>query len=229
MKTILLVDHDEEALGSLKESLESEKFHVETTNTSLDALYRIKNEKNIGCILVDEAMPRMSGVELASHLKHCCSTPVILMGSGTEYGTEVLFRANISGVIKKPIVASDVIQFLKANDLHQMEGGGGKRKLLRTQAKHQLILVKMFNGIEMVTAKLENISPGGLRISYQCDHISMSTVEFELIIDQNRRLSGSMHCRWQSTQNGHCIAGFEFDSITKHELASSPIFYELLH
>ncbi|MFW7381513.1 MAG: response regulator [Oligoflexus sp.] len=228
MKSILLVDHDQDAMNALRQSLEAEKFQVETTGTSLDALTKIRNEQNIGCILVDESMPRMSGIELASHLKHCSQTPVILMTQADDFDPNLIFRVNVSGVMKKPINAMDVINFLKANDLHLAEKDLGRRKLLRKKAKLSIILVKLFDGVHTVTGRLDNVSPGGLRVSFSDQNFTLGTVEFELMIDPNKKLTGSMHCRWQGKSGEESLAGFEFDSITKHDLAENEIFYELL-
>lgn len=79
MKSILLVDDDENLLDMLKEYLETRGYLCFTATNGEDALKTL-NTNYIGLAIIDVRMPRMSGLKLLSTIKSVMRDfPVILM------------------------------------------------------------------------------------------------------------------------------------------------------
>jgi len=79
LKTILVVDDDENLLDMLKEYLETRGYICYTATNGEDALKTL-NTNNIALAVIDVRMPRMSGLKLLSTIKSIKRDfPIILM------------------------------------------------------------------------------------------------------------------------------------------------------
>jgi DNA-binding NtrC family response regulator len=83
MLKILVVDDDIQGLASTKKILEHAGFSVETAEDGQSAIDRVRKEE-FDLVISDVRMPRMTGLEFLSALRHSGKTiPVVLM---TAYG-----------------------------------------------------------------------------------------------------------------------------------------------
>lgn len=224
MGKVLIVDDEPDFLDLLKGNLESSGFQIETANGGFQALKRIKELKDIDCILTDYYMPQMRGDELAMMIRHESDIPVIVMTADPNIQFDRMYRSGISGVLTKPIDAGTFTEFLKQNDLHLDDQIIKQRKFLRNTSGRGEISLTISNGRQSFQVQLENLSTHGMGVLLPELDIGLSTMQFTLVRGEET-LTGFMHCRWQSALDENIKAGFEFDSITKKNLSKSENFY----
>lgn len=104
-KTILIVDDEPEVLVLLQRLLS--EYKTITANDGPAALDTVKNNSSIDLILLDIAMPDMSGFEVAKKLKDDTSTsniPIIFVSAKRDLESFVEgFEIGIEDYITKPI------------------------------------------------------------------------------------------------------------------------------
>jgi DNA-binding NtrC family response regulator len=84
---VLIVDEKEEALIALKKLLEQEGYAVETNQSSIEALEKIKNDK-YQIVLTNTCMPKMDGIELLKEIKkYDPMTQIIMMTEDSTMDT----------------------------------------------------------------------------------------------------------------------------------------------
>jgi CheY-like chemotaxis protein len=99
VRTILLVDDDEEAIDLLENLLVTHGYAVATAHDGQQALDYLRDNPHPCLILLDLMMPRMSGwefLERKAHNSKLAALPVVII-SGTEANTP----ANLDS-IRKP-------------------------------------------------------------------------------------------------------------------------------
>jgi len=110
-ETILLVD-DEKALIDLgRDLLERLGYRVETRASSIDAIEAFKvNPQKYDLILSDITMPKMTGDELAQHIKAIRpEIPIILCtGFSIRINEQTLETLGINALLMKPIIYSEL-------------------------------------------------------------------------------------------------------------------------
>jgi len=111
---VVIVDDDDAVRNSLKFSLEIDGFAV-TTYASADELLHAGDLSGCECLIVDQHMPRMTGLELVESLrKQGIGAPAILM-SGHVTPTLMRLAAGVGiPVIEKPIPGNKLIEFIRA-------------------------------------------------------------------------------------------------------------------
>lgn len=98
----------------VKETLELEGWRVEDCDDGLTALNRIESQAQYDLLLLDDDLPGLSGVELATHaraLRHRSHTPIIML-SATERRSD----ARVAGVdifLKKPEGMKSLVETIK--------------------------------------------------------------------------------------------------------------------
>jgi FixJ family two-component response regulator len=96
--TIFLVDDDREVRKSLSRALQHNSYLVDAYNSGHEFLSRV-DLNNYGCIILDVAMPGMSGLEVQTELSiRDCRMPIIFMTGHGDVPTSV--RALKSGAIE---------------------------------------------------------------------------------------------------------------------------------
>jgi len=111
---VVIVDDDDAVRNSLKFSLEIDGFAV-ATYASADELLHDGDLSGGRCFVVDQHMPRMTGLELVESLrKQGIGAPAILM-SGHVTPTLMRLAAGVGiPVIEKPIPGNKLIEFIRA-------------------------------------------------------------------------------------------------------------------
>lgn len=96
---VLAVDDDASYLRRLKLVLTRAGFEVATANDGPSAIERIRDDHDIGILLIDLSMPGMDGIETVRHARSACAFPglyaILLTASD---GTDVKLRALDSGL-----------------------------------------------------------------------------------------------------------------------------------
>ncbi len=116
MKTILIVDDEQDTLDFLSYVLPKRNYNVITVNNGFDALQTIR-EQHVDLVLSDIAMPDMDGYELYSQIRNFDDTIPIVMMTGFGYDpNHVLVKAKKDGlhdIIFKPFEVDDLIHMIK--------------------------------------------------------------------------------------------------------------------
>jgi len=114
VRTIALVDDDQNILTSVQMSLEAEGFAVRTYTDGAEALKGI-SEKPVDLAVLDIKMPRMDGMELLSRIRQKSRMPVIFLTSKDEEVDEILgLRMGADDYIKKPFSQRLLIERIRA-------------------------------------------------------------------------------------------------------------------
>src|SRR6267142_1208867 len=110
LPTISIVDDDESSLEAMRSLVKSLGFTVEAFSSALDFLASPQSRAT-DCLIADINMPRMTGVELHSHLVRSGNLiPTILVTAYPEDGMQA--RAMAEGVLcflSKPVDASSLL------------------------------------------------------------------------------------------------------------------------
>jgi len=126
VKTVLLVDDDQEMLVSLEEGLSKydETFSITTAEDGLRAVDQLKNN-TISLVVTDLKMPKMDGFSLLSHImEHYPEIPVIIITGYSTSDMERLAReGGAIGYIAKPFMIDDLAKRIITTLRKEAEGG----------------------------------------------------------------------------------------------------------
>jgi|HubBroStandDraft_6_1064221.scaffolds.fasta_scaffold731211_2 two-component system response regulator FixJ len=113
--TVAIVDDDPAVLDSLKFLLEVMGCTVAIFTSARE--YLDAGEVRPACMILDQHMPQMTGLELAQKLRaNGVSIPVLLITGSPS--PAIVARANelgIEGVLEKPPDENDLLNFVKAH------------------------------------------------------------------------------------------------------------------
>jgi len=116
MKTLLIVDDEQDTLDYLSYILPRKGYKVVAVDNGFDALQIIR-EQHIDLVLSDIAMPDMDGYELYSQIRNFDDNIPIVMMTGFGYDpNHVLVKAKKDGlhdIIFKPFEIDDLIQVIE--------------------------------------------------------------------------------------------------------------------
>jgi DNA-binding NtrC family response regulator len=113
---VLLVDDEKEFLEVLAERLEGRGLMVRTALSGPDALEELKREE-IDMVVLDVAMPGMSGIEILSHIRQINSSIQVIMLTGqatVESGMEALELGAFNYILKPVEIDALVAQIQRA-------------------------------------------------------------------------------------------------------------------
>jgi two-component system, LuxR family, response regulator FixJ len=111
---IAVVDDDAAVRNSLKFSLEIDGFAVRTY-ASADELLSAGSLMDVQCLIIDQDMPRMRGLELAAALREQGVEVPVLLISGRM--TPAVSRdASVAGIpiIEKPFLGNGLLESIRA-------------------------------------------------------------------------------------------------------------------
>jgi len=115
MKTILIVDDEQDTLNYLEYILKKFNFNSIIVDNGFDALQKIREGK-VDLVLTDIAMPDMDGYELYSQIRNFDDNIPIIMMTGFGYDpNHVLVKAKKDGlhdIIFKPFDDEDLIKMI---------------------------------------------------------------------------------------------------------------------
>jgi FixJ family two-component response regulator len=111
---IAVVDDDAAVRNSLKFSLEIDGFVIRTY-ASAEELLGSENPDNFQCLVVDQDMPGMTGIELVTVLRaQGLRVPVLLISGHVT--PAVTRQASVAGIpiIEKPFLGNGLIESIRA-------------------------------------------------------------------------------------------------------------------
>ena len=111
---IYVVDDDSDVLGSLRFLLETDGFNVRAFRSAA-ALLNGSVGGEVGCFVIDDKMPAMSGIDLAKRLRNRhVGTPIILItGYPDENIEEKAAAAGIRHVLLKPYLEENLVSRIR--------------------------------------------------------------------------------------------------------------------
>ena len=80
MKKVLIIDNNEDILGSFKQTLANEGFDVATANNGHEGVEQFHKDC-FDLVITDTDMPGMTGFEVIDEISIDCAVPVVLMSS----------------------------------------------------------------------------------------------------------------------------------------------------
>jgi len=114
-KKVLIVDDDPRNIFALRLTLKARGFHIETSSMAKEAIEILKNDPEVGVVLLDMMMPDMDGY---TALEIICQTPgiqhipvIAVTAQAMPEDRQKCLDAGAQDYVKKPI---DVDILLKA-------------------------------------------------------------------------------------------------------------------
>ena len=118
MARILVVDDEQDLCEILRFNLTNEGFDVTTANSAEEALELMENTHSgaWGLILLDVMMDRMSGFDMARHLRqHGDNTPIIFLTASDSHDDQLKgFDSGCDDYITKPFAFDTVLARVRA-------------------------------------------------------------------------------------------------------------------
>lgn len=114
-KTVTIVDDDPAVLDSLKFLLGLSGYDVGIYNSATEFLK--DSPSRSACLILDQHMPQMTGLELAAHLRHGGNFLPILLITGAPTAAIIARAAKlgIEKVMEKPPNHEELLSFLEAH------------------------------------------------------------------------------------------------------------------
>ena len=126
MTRILVVDDEQDMCEILRFNLSNEGFDVYTANSAEDALELLASHPKgaFNLILLDVMMDRMSGFEMANHLRaEGDNTPIIFLTARDHHDDQLTgFKSGADDYITKPFDGKELVARVKAV-LRRAQGG----------------------------------------------------------------------------------------------------------
>ena len=121
---ILIVDDEEDFVGTLAERLELRGFEVDAATSGSDALEHVGDE-SFSVLVLDVKMPGIDGLELMAQIKQSRpDLPVILLtGHGSADDVERGMKEGACEYLMKPVDIEELIERIK-NCAGSKEGRG---------------------------------------------------------------------------------------------------------
>lgn len=111
---VIVVDDDAAVRNSLKFSLEIDGFAVRTYGSAAE-LVGADDLSECRCLIVDQDMPRMTGLELVEVLrKKGTEVPTILVSGNVTQALITLASGAGLPVVEKPVVGNGLIDLIRA-------------------------------------------------------------------------------------------------------------------
>ena len=127
VRTIALVDDDQNILTSISMSLEAEGFEVDTYTDGAKALEGLADH-SVDLAILDIKMPRMDGMELLNRIRRTSQMPVIFLTSKDDEVDELLgLRMGADDYIRKPFSQRLLLERIRTL-LRRAEGNTGPGK-----------------------------------------------------------------------------------------------------
>jgi len=113
---VWLVDDVESVRKSIRAVLETADITIRDYGSAKAFLKEYQSD-SAGCLVVDQHMPDMSGVELLEHLASRGITPpaIIFTGQGSAALRAKALKAGAIAMLDKPVDAQELIELIEAN------------------------------------------------------------------------------------------------------------------
>ncbi|HMN67157.1 MAG TPA: response regulator [Bdellovibrionales bacterium] len=113
--TIMIVDDSDDTREIFQATLETEGYKVLGAKDGLEALDMLEDHKDISLVLLDLAMPGMTGIELLEAMQQrnlAQNVPIIFVSAANNL-EQIARPANVVDVLKKPFFYPELIHKIK--------------------------------------------------------------------------------------------------------------------
>ncbi len=174
LKTILVVEDDEEIVGLLKLNLENQGYRVVTAEEGHKAL-KLARETKPDLILLDIMLPGMDGYEICRNLRasdELQHIPVIMLTArGEELDVVLGLEMGADDYVTKPFSVRELMSRVKAH----LRRNGKKQEQVEKEAS------SAGREEEALTAGQLTLKPGEYKVYIGDKLISLTNKEFELL------------------------------------------------
>lgn len=112
---ILVVDDEDLIRDVIKEYLENENYEYLEAKNGLEAIDKIKFNKDIDLIIMDIMMPKLDGFSACKEIKQIKDIPIIVLSARSEEFDKLMgFDLGIDDYLTKPFSPKELIARIKA-------------------------------------------------------------------------------------------------------------------
>jgi DNA-binding response OmpR family regulator len=216
-RRVLVVD-DEEAIRMLMASIfESAGYAVDGAATGREAMEKLKPRPDL--VTVDLMMPDMSGWQIVERICAQPQAPAVIIVSGRGDMDSHPLRSCIAGVVQKPFMPSDLIDF--CDTVLRDRASSGKRKPAferRRTARRELVMdvrVAAYVGNPLLNGRVLDMSPLGAELELPSSMEAGQKLRLALSFPGRGRpllVDGSI--RFCAARDGNWSCGLEFANVT---------------
>lgn len=112
---VLVVDDEKLIRDVIKEYASTENYEVVEAENGLDAIEKVKENKDIDIIIMDIMMPKLDGYSASLEIKKIDDIPIIMLSAREEeYDKLTGFELGIDDYITKPFSPKELLARIKA-------------------------------------------------------------------------------------------------------------------
>lgn len=114
MPRILIVDDEAKIREVVKEYAAFEGYETEEAADGMEAVEKVRVDKNFDCIIMDIMMPKLDGYSACKEIKKIKNIPVIMLSArGEEYDKLFGFEVGIDDYVVKPFSPKELMARVK--------------------------------------------------------------------------------------------------------------------
>ncbi len=114
MPRILMVDDEVKIRAVVKEYAEFEGYEVVEAGDGMDAVEKVRADKDFDCIIMDIMMPRLDGYSACKEIKKIKNIPIIMLSArGEEYDKLFGFEVGVDDYVVKPFSPKELMARIK--------------------------------------------------------------------------------------------------------------------
>ncbi len=114
MPRILMVDDEVKIRAVVKEYAEFEGYEVVEAGDGMDAVEKVRADKDFDCIIMDIMMPRLDGYSAFKEIKKIKNIPIIMLSArGEEYDKLFGFEVGVDDYVVKPFSPKELMARIK--------------------------------------------------------------------------------------------------------------------
>jgi len=139
-ETVFLVDDEPALLKALGRLLKAEGFSVQTFDSAMKFLSAPRHEGS-GCIVLDQSMPGMTGMELQQHLalKDSALAVIFITGNGDIPMSVRAIKAGAVDFLIKPVKDSELLKVIRAALEKSRDMLAAKAELSEWRQRHEAL------------------------------------------------------------------------------------------
>lgn len=114
MPRILIVDDEAKIREVVKEYAAFEGYETAEAADGMEAVEKIRSDKNFDCVIMDIMMPKLDGYSACKEIKKIKNIPVIMLSArGEEYDKLFGFEVGIDDYVVKPFSPKELMARVK--------------------------------------------------------------------------------------------------------------------
>ncbi len=114
MPRILMVDDEIKIRAVVKEYAEFEGYEVVEAADGMEAVEKVRADKDFDCIIMDIMMPRLDGYSACKEIKKIKNIPIIMLSArGEEYDKLFGFEVGVDDYVVKPFSPKELMARIK--------------------------------------------------------------------------------------------------------------------